>query len=72
MTPCAKPRLLVLAVDGLDWDLLHRLVDAGQMPFVTQLMKAGASGPMRVPAPAGACAQWTTLATAPARMSMAC
>lgn len=63
MTPCAKPRLLVLAVDGLDWDLLHRLVDAGQMPFVTQLMKAGASGPMRVPAPAGACAQWTTLAT---------
>jgi tetratricopeptide (TPR) repeat protein len=63
MTHRPQSRLLVLGVDGLDWTLLHRLVDAGQMPFVTQLMEAGASGPMRVPAPAGACAQWTTLAT---------
>jgi hypothetical protein len=35
------PRVLVLAIDGLDWPLLQTLIDAGLMPFCAQLLAGG-------------------------------
>lgn len=57
------PRVLVLAIDGLDWPLLHTLVDAGQMPYCAQLLSGGAHGRMQAPAPHSAAAHWSSVAT---------
>lgn len=58
-------RALLLAVDGLDWRLLHQLVDAGQAPFIARLMAIGAQGRL---APDGVglhgAVAWTTVASA--------
>jgi predicted AlkP superfamily phosphohydrolase/phosphomutase len=42
------PRVLVLAIDGLDWPLLQTLIDAALMPFCAQLLAGGAHGRMGV------------------------
>lgn len=56
-------RIAILAVDGLDWSLLQKLVDAGRMPFCAQLLEVGTSGEIHMPAPHAAAASWSTLAT---------
>jgi tetratricopeptide (TPR) repeat protein len=56
-------RLAWLSFEGLDWDLLQALVDAGRMPCVAQLIAAGSSGPMAVPPPALPASIATSLAT---------
>jgi hypothetical protein len=56
-------RLAILAVDGLDWSLLQQFIDAGRMPFCAQLLDAGASGELNMPAPHAAAACWSTVAT---------
>lgn len=56
-------RLAWLSFEGLDWDLLQALVDAGRMPCVAQLIAAGSSGPMAVPPPGVSAAIATSLAT---------
>ncbi len=56
-------RLAILAVDGLYWPLLQKLIDAGRMPFCAQLLDAGASGELNMPAPYAAAACWSTVAT---------
>jgi tetratricopeptide (TPR) repeat protein len=57
------PRVAVLAIDGLDWELLQHLVDSGQMPFCNQLLDAGCSATMTVPPPNSTAASWSTVAT---------
>jgi len=57
------PRVLVLAIDGLDWPLLQTLIDAGLMPFCAQLLAGGAHGRMGVPPAHSSSAHWTTVAT---------
>jgi tetratricopeptide (TPR) repeat protein len=57
------PRIAVLAIDGLDWQLLQQLVDSGQMPFCNQLLDAGCSAAMTVPPPNSTAASWSTVAT---------
>lgn len=59
----SPPRALLLAVDGLDWGLVHAFVDAGRMPAFASLIEAGASGRLAVPPPHNAAAIWTTVAT---------
>lgn len=62
MTP--PPRALLLAVDGLDWRLLQSLVDAGRMPYVAQLMEAGAQGRLGASSTwLHGAAAWTSVAT---------
>lgn len=56
-------RLAWLAIDGLDWDLTQALVDAGKMPFISELIAAGSSGPLAMPPPGVPAATWTSAAT---------
>lgn len=55
--------LVVIAVDGLDWQLLQQLVDDGKMPFCQKLIENGASGQMNIPPPHTSAAIWSTVAT---------
>lgn len=59
----AGARLLLIAIDGLDWDLMQTLVDAGGLPCLAQLLAAGSSGRMAVPQLMGETANWATVAT---------
>lgn len=56
-------KMLVIAVDGLDWQMLQRLIDNGSMPYCQQLVEKGASGKMLIPPPHASAAAWTTVAT---------
>lgn len=57
------PRLLLVAVDRLDWPPMQREVDAGRLPYLAQLLHAGSHGRLHMPAPHGAASHWATLAT---------
>ena len=56
-------RVLVLALDGLDWHYTKPLVDAGRMPNLERLMTAGAWGQMETIVPILSPLIWTTVAT---------
>lgn len=56
-------RVLLIGVDGLDWERAGRLVAAGRMPNLGRLMANGASGVLRSIAPYASPAVWTTIAT---------
>ena len=56
-------RLVWLAFDGFDWDLLQALADDGRLPCLAQLLVAGRSGPMGLPPPVAPATNAVTLAT---------
>lgn len=55
--------LLLMAVDGLDWPLMLKGVEAGWMPHTARLLGEGAHGRLRMPPPASPTAQWASVAT---------
>lgn len=59
----ASPRALVLALDGLDWDVFRPLAAEGRMPRLSALVARGASGVIRAQPPLLSPAIWTTVAT---------
>jgi tetratricopeptide (TPR) repeat protein len=58
-----RRKVLVLALDGLDWDYIVPLVDAGRMPNLESLMDAGSWGRMETMVPILSPLIWTTVAT---------
>ncbi len=56
-------RVLLIGVDGLDWDRTERLVAEDRMPNVGSLMRAGASGVLRSIYPYKSPSIWTSIAT---------
>ncbi|MCP3957268.1 MAG: hypothetical protein GY719_05395 [bacterium] len=56
-------RVLVLALDGLDWDFVLPWVRAGDMPNLARLMDAGTWGRMETLVPTLSPLIWTTVAT---------
>ena len=56
-------RLLVIGLDGADWDIIDPLVRQGRMPFVAKLIAAGARAPLRSYDPMISPLLWTTMAT---------
>ncbi len=56
-------RVLVLGLDGLDWDLVSPWVDTGRMPNLRRLMRAGTWGTMETLVPTLSPLIWTTAAT---------
>jgi predicted AlkP superfamily phosphohydrolase/phosphomutase len=59
----ARPSLLLIGIDGLDWERLTGLVDEGRMPNVERLMTGGASGVLRSIHPYRSPSIWTSIAT---------
>ncbi len=56
-------RVLVLGLDGLDWDFVLPWVRAGRMPYLKRLMDAGTWGRMETLVPTLSPLIWTTVAT---------
>ncbi len=56
-------RLVVIGVDGADWQVIDPLVRQGRMPAFRRLVAEGASGELRSMEPSASPALWTTVAT---------
>lgn len=56
-------RLLVIGVDGLEWDVLLPLVREGRLPALSGLIESGHYGKLRTLVPARSPAVWTSIAT---------
>ncbi len=59
----APRRLIIVGVDGGDWQNLRPLADAGKLPNFARLLKEGATGPLRSEEPMLSPLLWTTMAT---------
>ncbi|MBV6320858.1 alkaline phosphatase family protein [Duganella violaceipulchra] len=57
------PALVMLALDGVDWNLLQELDEGGLTPFLSSLVGAGTWAPLDFPLPACADSGWTSAAT---------
>lgn len=61
--PDAKPKVLLLCLAGADWRLVHPLLDAGELPFLSSIVERGTSGSLLSQPPAGALSEAACLAT---------
>ena len=62
LTPITA-RVLILGVDGLDWHLLHPLLDAGRLPRLARLVESGTMATLETLEPRLVPTLWTTVAT---------
>jgi len=56
-------RLVLIGLDGADWDTLEPLLRAGRLPHLARLIAEGASGPLRSYDPMISPLLWTTMVT---------
>jgi len=56
-------RVLLIGLDGADWDLIDPLVRAGKLPHLKRLIDAGVRGPLRSYDPMISPLLWTTIVT---------
>lgn len=57
------PPILVIGLDGADWEMIRPLAEAGKLPNLRRLMERGASGVLRSEDPILSPILWTTIAT---------
>ena len=62
-TAPAAPRVVIIGVDGLDWEIARAAVAEGRMPHLERLVEEGASGPLQSIPPFISPSIWTTIAT---------
>ena len=46
-SPVARPRVIVLGVNGAEWDIIRPLLVRGQMPNLARVIERGVSGKLR-------------------------
>jgi len=62
-TPASHPRVVVLGLDGVDPDVVTRLIAEGQLPNLKRMRDQGAFGRLRSQRPMLSPILWTTIAT---------
>src|SRR5262245_48458815 len=63
-TVTPKPaRVLLVGLDGADWQIAGPLIDAGKLPNLARLRSAGAWGDLRSASPMLSPLLWTSIAT---------
>jgi hypothetical protein len=59
----ARPRVVIVGLDGADWQVIRPLAEAGRLPAFERLLREGASGILRSMEPSASPSLWTTVAT---------
>jgi predicted AlkP superfamily pyrophosphatase or phosphodiesterase len=59
----ASPPLLLLGIDGLEWDVVLPLVESGDLPVIAGLLQRGTAGKLATLSPTLSPVIWTTVAT---------
>jgi len=62
-SPVTDTRLLILGLDGADWEIIDALVAQGRMPNLSGLLDAGSRGKLLSISPMLSPVIWTTVAT---------
>jgi hypothetical protein len=57
------PRLILIGLDGVTWDIANTLLKAGQMPHLKSLLERGIGGSLRSTVPSSSPIVWTTIVT---------
>ena len=63
MTTSARPRLVIIGLDGADWALLRPLFEDGAMPNLKAFVRAGARALLESVRPTNSMSAWTSLMT---------
>lgn len=58
-----KPRVLMIGLEGVSWDLVHAMVKAGEAPNFARLQREGAWGVLESEEPIISAGLWVTIAT---------
>jgi hypothetical protein len=58
-----RHRVVVIGIDGADWQVIDPLVRRGRLPSFRRLRDEGATGPLRSMEPSASPALWTSVAT---------
>jgi len=58
-----KPRVLIIGLDGADWDLLDPMLTEGFLPHLSSLLEQGARGRLNSTIPANSPPAWRTAVT---------
>lgn len=61
--PGKRAPLIVIGVDGAEWNVIHDLVERGELPGFRRMMEEGAYGHLLNPGPQVSPVVWTTFAT---------
>ncbi len=61
VSPAGK--VLIIGLDGADWEIIHRLASRGRLPSLSRLEREGASGVMLAEEPLLSPVIWTSIAT---------
>jgi len=61
--PDPPRRVVLVGLDGADWNVIHPLMEKGQLPVLASLVEQGASGPLKSMEPMISPALWTTVVT---------
>ena len=56
-------KTILIAIEGMDWKVLNRLVDEGKLPTIESLLDSGTSGNLRSYHPLISSAMWETILT---------
>ena len=57
------PKLLLIGWDAADWATINPLLEAGELPYLQQLMTSGAHGPLSTLTPVLSPMLWATIST---------
>lgn len=57
------PTLLVIGIDGAEWDVIDPMLERGQLPALARLLNRGTGVRLRSPKPLVSPPLWTTIAT---------
>lgn len=68
----ASTRVLLVAFESVDWDLLAPLIGSGQLPNLAALIENGVIADLASLQPAVPALLWTSLATGVRAIAMAC
>jgi predicted AlkP superfamily phosphohydrolase/phosphomutase len=58
-----KTKIFLIGIDGLEWSIIKKMVEAGMMPTFGELMKNGAYGDLKTLLKYTSPSLWTTIAT---------
>ena len=58
-----RPRLVVIGLDGADWQIIAPLIDRGALPNIARLMRDGSHGELLSSFPPHTPCAWTTIFT---------
>ncbi len=58
-----NPKILILGIDGMEWNIIYPLIEQGKLPNIKKLMDGGVYGPLKSLEPLKSPLIWNTIST---------